>query len=99
MGYGLTLEAEIKMLKVIHRLKKVSQVEVIPTLLAAHAIPKEFKNNIQGFLDMVINELIPRVSKEQLSQYIDVFCEKGYFGMEETEQILKAGAKFGMILV
>jgi len=96
-GYGLTAEAEIKILKVIHRLKKVSQVEVIPTLLAAHAIPKEFKNNIQGFLDMVINELIPRVSKEQLSQYIDVFCEKGYFGMEETEQILKTGAKFGMI--
>jgi len=96
-GYGLTIEAELKMLRVIQRLKQVSKVEVVPTLLAAHAIPKEFKNNIQGFIDLVINELIPNVSKEKLSKYIDVFCEKGYFGLNETEQILQAGIKFGLI--
>ncbi|MGM5471167.1 imidazolonepropionase [Flavobacteriaceae bacterium LMO-SS05] len=96
-GYGLTVDAELKMLRVINRLKKESQIHVVPTLLAAHAIPREFKNNTQGFIDLVIKELIPKVSKEQLANYIDVFCEKGYFGLEETEQILKAGSQYGLI--
>ena len=96
-GYGLTVEAELKMLRVIHRLKKESSIEVIPTLLAAHAIPGSYKNNIQGFVDLVIKELIPKVAKEKLSKYIDVFCEKGYFDLNETEQILKAGMKHGLV--
>jgi imidazolonepropionase len=96
-GYGLTVDAELKMLRVINRLKGESPVTIIPTLLAAHAIPQEFKNDIQGFIDLVINQLIPKVAKENLSKYIDVFCEKGYFGLNETEQILKTGAKYGLI--
>ena len=96
-GYGLTVEAELKMLRVIHRLKKESSVHVVPTLLAAHAIPKTFKNNSKGFVDMVIAELLPKVASEKLSKYIDVFCEKGYFDLEDTEQILKAGEKYGFI--
>jgi imidazolonepropionase len=96
-GYGLTVEAELKMLRVINRLKKESQIHVVPTLLAAHAIPNTFKNNIQGFVDLVINELIPKVAKEKLSNYIDVFCEKGYFDLDATEQLLKAGTQHGLI--
>ena len=96
-GYGLTVEAELKMLRVIQRLKEKSQIEIVPTLLAAHAIPKQYKNNIKGFVDLVIKELIPKVAKEKLSNYIDVFCEKGYFGLNETEQILKAGTEHGLI--
>ena len=96
-GYGLTVEAELKMLRVIQRLKEESQIEIVPTLLAAHAIPKDYNNNIKGFVDLVIGELIPKVTKEKLSNYIDVFCEKGYFGLEETEQILKAASLYGLI--
>ncbi|MFC4722005.1 imidazolonepropionase [Geojedonia litorea] len=96
-GYGLTIEAELKMLRVIKRLKKHSQVKIIPTLLAAHAVPKAYKNDKQGFLDLVINELIPKVKKEELSNYIDVFCENGYFDLDDTEQILKAGKAHDMI--
>ncbi|RIA09871.1 imidazolonepropionase [Flavobacteriaceae bacterium MAR_2010_72] len=96
-GYGLTVEAELKMLRVINRLKKISPVKIIPTLLAAHAVPKAYQNDKQGFLDLVINELIPKVKKEELSNYIDVFCEQGYFDLEDTEQVLKAGKAHGMI--
>lgn len=96
-GYGLTVDAELKMLRVINRLKKESQLHIVPTLLAAHAIPKAFKNNIQGFVDLVTQELIPTVAKDGLSKYIDVFCEKGFFGLNETEQILKAGTEYGLI--
>lgn len=96
-GYGLTVEAELKMLRVINRLKEESQIHVVPTLLAAHAIPKTYKNNTQGFIDLIINELIPKVAKEKLANYIDVFCEKGYFNLDTTEQILKAGVQHGLI--
>jgi len=96
-GYGLTIEAELKMLRVIHRLKKTSPVKVVPTLLAAHAIPKAYKDNVQGFIDLATKELIPKVAEEKLAQYIDVFCEKGYFGLDETEQVLKAGTAYGLI--
>jgi len=96
-GYGLTVEAELKMLRVIHRLKKASPVKVVPTLLAAHAIPKAYKDNTQGFIDLATKELIPKVAEEKLAQYIDVFCEKGYFGLDETEQVLKAGTAYGLI--
>ena len=96
-GYGLTVESELKMLRVIHRLKKETSIEIVPTLLAAHAIPRAYKNNIEGFVDLVIKELIPKVAKEKLSKYIDVFCEKGYFDLNETEQILKAGMKHGLV--
>ena len=96
-GYGLTIDAELKMLRVIKRLKKEFPIKVRATLLAAHAIPKEYKNNKTAFVDLVINEMIPEVAKEQLATYIDVFCEKGYFDLEDTNRILETGKEHGLI--
>jgi imidazolonepropionase len=96
-GYGLTVEAELKMLRVIKRIKQDFPIKVKATLLAAHAIPDTFKNNKDGFIDLVINEMIPKVAKEQLAEYIDVFCEKGYFSIDDTDKILSAGKKQGFI--
>ena len=96
-GYGLTVDAELKMLRVIKRLSKESQVKIKVTLLGAHALPKEYKDNKSAFVDLVINEMIPKVSKERLAEYIDVFCEKGYFSLEDTERILNAGVEHGLI--
>ncbi|MEO6348269.1 MAG: imidazolonepropionase, partial [Aquaticitalea sp.] len=86
-GYGLSVDAELKMLRVIRRLNRESKAKIKATLLAAHAIPKEFKNNKSGFLNFVVNELIPEVEKQRLAEYIDVFCEKGYFSLEDTERV------------
>ncbi|MCK7590520.1 imidazolonepropionase [Subsaxibacter sp. CAU 1640] len=96
-GYGLTVEAELKMLRVIKRLTKQSNIKVKGTLLGAHAVPKEFKGNTSAFVDVVVNELIPAVNKEHLADYIDVFCEKGYFSLEDTERVLKAGVEHGLV--
>ena len=96
-GYGLTEDAELKMLRVIKRLKKDFPVKVKPTLLAAHAIPEEFKNDKDAYVDLVINEIIPAAAKKNLAEYIDVFCEVGYFDLEDTERILKAGAAHRLI--
>lgn len=96
-GYGLTVEAELKMLRVIKRLKKESLATIKSTLLAAHAVPKEFKDNKEGFVDLVVSEMIPEVAKSKLADYIDVFCEKGYFDLEDTDRILTAGKAFGFI--
>ncbi|MFV0570866.1 MAG: imidazolonepropionase [Xanthomarina gelatinilytica] len=96
-GYGLTIEAELKMLRVIKRLKKEFPVKVKATLLAAHAVPKAYKNNKTAFVDLVVNKMIPEVANEKLTNYIDVFCEKGYFDLEDTERILKTGREHGLI--
>lgn len=96
-GYGLTKASERKMLKVIQRLKKDFPVKVKPTLLAAHAIPEEFKNNKAAYVDLVVNEIIPEIAKDKLAEYIDVFCEDGYFDLEDTERILKAGKAHRLI--
>ena len=95
-GYGLTVEAELKMLRVIKRLKAHYPISIKSTLLAAHALPLEYKNNKSGFIKLIIEELIPKVADKQLAEYIDVFCEKGYFTVEDTEQILKAGKVYGL---
>lgn len=95
-GYGLTIESELKMLKVIKRLKAAFPIPIKASLLAAHAYPTEFKNNHQGYIDLIINELLPQLAKENLADYIDVFCEKGFFSLEETAQILTAAAKYGL---
>jgi imidazolonepropionase len=96
-GYGLTVEAELKMLKVIRRIKQDTLAKIAPTLLAAHAIPTEFKDNKQDYIDKIINELIPKASALRIAKYIDVFCEDGYFSVEDTEAILKAGKKHKLI--
>lgn len=95
-GYGLTKESELKMLRVIKRIKEKSTIKIKATLLAAHAYPQEFKDNHQGYLDIIINEIIPEVSKKNLAEYIDVFCERNYFSVEEMEQVLNAGKKHNL---
>ncbi|MBC6110110.1 imidazolonepropionase [Pedobacter fastidiosus] len=95
-GYGLSVESEIKMLKVIRRLKENFPIPIKATFLAAHTYPIEYKGNHQGYIDLIIDEMLPQIAKENLADYIDVFCEKGFFSVEETDQILKAGAHYGL---
>jgi len=95
-GYGLTLASEIKMLQVISRLKKNFPIPIKATFLAAHAFPVEYKNNHQGYINLIIDEMLPKIAQENLADYIDVFCEKGFFSVMETDQLLKAGAKYGL---
>jgi len=95
-GYGLSLDAELKMLRVIKRLKENSPIPIKSTFLGAHAFPKEFKENRKGYIDLIINEMLPVISSEKLADYIDAFCESNYFSVEETKQILEAGATHGL---
>ncbi len=96
-GYGLSIEGELKMLRVIQKLKSDYPIEIKATFLGAHAFPKEYKENHQAYIDCIINEMLPAISKENLADFIDVFCETGYFSVSETEQIMEAGKKFGLI--
>jgi len=95
-GYGLSVEGELKMLRVIKRLKETSPIPIKATFLGAHTYPLEFKENHQGYIDLIINEMLPVIAKENLADYIDVFCETGFFSPEETETICKAGMSYGL---
>lgn len=95
-GYGLTTAAEMKMLRVIKRLKENYPVEIKSTLLAAHAYPLEYKDNHKGYIQMICEEMIPMVAKEQLADYVDAFLETGYFNAEETAEIMKVAATYGL---
>lgn len=95
-GYGLTTEAELKMLRVVKRLKETSPMTIKATFLGAHAIPKEYKNNRRGYIDLMINEMLPKIHEEGLADYIDCFCERNYFTLDEMNEILDAGAKYGL---
>lgn len=95
-GYGLNPEGELKMLRVIRRLKEHAPVPIKATLLAAHAYPADFKDNHEGYINQIINQLLPEVADEGLADYIDVFCEKGFFSVDETARILEAGAKYNL---
>lgn len=96
-GYGLTKEAELKMLRVINRLKKNYEIPIKATFLGAHAIPKEFNKNGSAYIDYVIKEILPEVSEQGLAEYIDIFCEKGYFNVKDTENLLSAAKNYGLI--
>jgi imidazolonepropionase len=96
-GYGLNPEQEIKMLYAIRELKEASPLTICSTFLGAHAIPAEYKGRQEEYVDVVINEMIPMVAGEGLADYIDVFCDKGFFTVEDTERILMAGLKYGLI--
>ena len=96
-GYGLNLEAELKMLRVIKRLSNSYPVEIKATFLGAHAFPGEFKNNKEAYIDLIINEMLPKIAEEKLAEFIDVFCETGYFSESQTDRILTAGSKYGLI--
>jgi len=95
-GYGLSVEGELKMLRVIKRLKEVSPIPIKATFLGAHTYPLVYKENHQEYIDLIINEMLPVIAKEKLSDYIDVFCENGFFSTEETETICKAGMRYGL---
>lgn len=95
-GYGLNTADELKMLRVIRRLRQASPVCIRATFLGAHAVPERFRGNSRGYVDEIINEMIPVVAAEELADYIDVFCETGYFSPEDTERILMAGMKHGL---
>ncbi len=95
-GYGLTTEDELKMLRVIRRIKQESPLTVRATFLGAHAVPAEYRNNRAGYVDKIVDEMIPAVAGEGLADYIDVFCDRGFFSVEETERILERGALYGM---
>jgi len=96
-GYGLTAEAELKMLRVIKRLKENYSIPVKATFLGAHALPATYKNNKQAYLQLLVDEILPVIAKEKLADYIDIFCETGYFSVADTEFILKAGKQYGLI--
>lgn len=95
-GYGLDTANELKMLRVIRRLQQTMPVQIVPTFLGAHALPEEYKGRQTEFVDLVINEMIPQVAAEELAEYIDVFCDKGFFTPLDTDRILNAGVKYGL---
>jgi imidazolonepropionase len=95
-GYGLTVEDELKMLRVIKKLKEISPLMIVATFLGAHALPAEYRGRQDEFVDLVISEMIPQVSAEGLADYIDVFCDQGFFTPEETDRMLLAGMKYGL---
>jgi imidazolonepropionase len=95
-GYGLTVEGELKMLRVIQQLSQNYPITIKATFLGAHAFPTAFKDNKKGYIDSIIHEMLPEIAKNKLADFIDVFCETGYFSVEETEEIMEAGIKFGL---
>ena len=96
-GYGLSVEAELKILRVIKRIKEKSPIHIKATFLGAHAFPKRFKENHNGYIDEIINTMLPAIAEEKLADYIDVFCERNYFSVEEMERILMAGKAIGLV--
>ncbi|HCS21036.1 MAG TPA: imidazolonepropionase [Bacteroidetes bacterium] len=96
-GYGLTVEDELKMLRVIKRLKNIAPIPIKATFLGAHTFPAEYKNNREGYIKLIIDEMLPAIAKEGLADFIDVFCEQGFYTPEETERIVNAGKKHGLI--
>jgi len=95
-GYGLSFNAELKMLRVIKKLKQMTPLTIKSTFLGAHAVPLEYRGKQSEYVDLVINEMLPQVALEGLADYIDVFCDKGFFTVEDTARILEAGLKFGL---
>lgn len=95
-GYGLSMEGELKMLRVIRRLKEDNIIPIKASFLAAHTYPLDYKENHEGYLNEIINKMLPVVADEGLADYMDVFCEKGFFSVEETERLLEAGLKRGL---
>ena len=96
-GYGLTLESELKMLRVIKKLKENFPLPIKATFLGAHAIPNLFKEKREAYIKLIIDEMLPAIATQKLADFIDVFCEKGYYTPKETDQILKAGIKYGLV--
>ncbi|MDX8552696.1 imidazolonepropionase [Tenacibaculum sp. 1B UA] len=95
-GYGLTVDAELKMLRVIKKLRENYNIPIKATFLGAHAFPTEYKNNREGYINVIIEEMLPKVAKEKLADFVDAFCETGYFSVEDTDRILTAAQQYGL---
>ena len=96
-GYGLSVEGELKLLRVIKRLKENSIIPIKATFLGAHAIPTAYKSDPENYIDLIINKMLPVIAEEELADFIDVFCEKGYFNPSQMNRILKAGKDYGLV--
>ncbi|PAK43889.1 imidazolonepropionase [Peribacillus simplex] len=96
-GYGMNLETELKQLRVMKKLQEEHPIDLVPTFMGAHAVPKDYKGREEEFVDHLINDMLPIVAEEKLAEFNDVFCEKGVFTPEQSERILKAGKKYGLI--
>jgi imidazolonepropionase len=96
-GYGLNTEDELKMLRVIRSLKMMVPVEIRANFLGAHAVPAEYKGRQTEYVDLIINEMLPRVAEEKLADFVDVFCDRGFFTVDDTERILEAAIKYGLV--
>ncbi|HEU0135893.1 MAG TPA: imidazolonepropionase [Flavobacterium sp.] len=96
-GYGLSIDGELKMLRIINKLKTNYPVEIKATFLGAHAFPPKYKEDRDGYINLLINEMLPKIAAENLADYIDVFCETGYFSVDETERIMSAGKEYGLV--
>jgi imidazolonepropionase len=96
-GYGLTTDAELKMLRVAKKLSEEYPITIKTTFLGAHAIPTEYQGNKDGYLDLLCNEMLPKVAEEKLAEYIDIFCEEGYFSVADMERVLSEGKKYNLI--
>jgi imidazolonepropionase len=97
-GYGLTIEDELKILRVIKRLNQETPLELVPTFLGAHAIPREDRQSPERYVDLVVNEMLPRIAEQKLAEFCDIFCERGYFDIEQSRTILTAAKKVGLKL-
>jgi imidazolonepropionase len=97
-GYGLTVKDELKILRVMKRLNQLHAVDVVPTFLGAHAVPREYKSNPQEYVNLVVNDMIPRVAAQRLAEFCDVFCERGVFSLEQSRRVLAAGKNNGLKL-
>ncbi|HTA83742.1 MAG TPA: imidazolonepropionase [Bacteroidia bacterium] len=95
-GYGLSVDGELKMLRVIKKLKEHSPLTIKANFLGAHAMPTKYKQNRQEYIDLIIKEMLPVIAKEKLADYCDVFCDRGFYTIEETDAILQAGLKYGL---
>lgn len=96
-GYGLSVAAELKILRVIKKLKATNKIKIKATFLGAHAYPLEYKENHRGYIDLIVKEMLPLIEKENLADYIDVFCEKNYFSVAEMTEIVNAGKEYGLV--
>ena len=96
-GYGLSTEAELKMLRVIKKIKETAPLKIKATFLGAHAVPKLYKTNKEAYIDLIINQMLPEIHRQKLADFVDVFCEKNYFSLEDMEQILEAAAQYNLV--
>ena len=96
-GYGLDIDSELKSLKVIHEVNLAHQIDILPTFMGAHAVPKEYADDIDSYVDLICDSMIPQVAEQGIAIFNDVFCEKGYFNLNQSERILKKGLDYGLL--